>query len=111
MRPHWGAVIDSLESDVGMRGGVTRTKDLGDTVKTVGNPDLFRLVCKVAGANFVKSTKAMAVPGGCLVQVSTRETRENGAVAVAEAISFIPGVRLVDNADGTVLIVEQASGE
>lgn len=40
-----------------------------------------------------KSTKAYEIEGvGCLVQVSTTRTSISGAVAVAESVTFVPGV-------------------
>jgi hypothetical protein len=92
--------IDSIEARILNRSGVTATSDLSDQVAVYGDPDLFRLICKAQGANFVKSTKAMEVPGGCVVQVSTREVGPQG-LSVAEAVSFVPGVRLDANGDGT----------
>ena len=55
----------------------------------------------------MKSTKAMDIPGaGVLVQVTTREHPESSnAVAVAEALEFIPNTFLMDKEDGTVEIL------
>jgi hypothetical protein len=45
----------------------------------------------------MKSTKAMEVPNGCVVQVTTQQRNEDGTYAIAEAISFVPGVKLADD--------------
>jgi hypothetical protein len=53
---------------------VEKTADLGEKVETAGNPDRFKLLFKAQGISqgsfFKKSTKAMKVPGGCIIQVT-----------------------------------------
>jgi hypothetical protein len=79
---------------------VTKTAELprGNTI--VGNPDNFVLLFKANGPTWKKSTKAMAVEGGCLVQVSTEVLGSGGYIGVAEALSFVPGVVIEDDASG-----------
>ena len=68
----------------------------------VGDGDAWRLLCKASSKaeGWMKSTKAMEIPGvGCLVQVTTQQGHR-----VAEAVSFVPGVRIVpDVNDGRKL--------
>ena len=73
-------------------------KDVKD-IKVVGNGDMFRLLCKASSENeeWMKSTKAMEVPGGCVVQVTTQQRNHYGADAVAEALTFVPGVKLAED--------------
>lgn len=68
-------------------------------IKVVGNGDMFRLLCKACSDNegWMKSTKAMEVPGGCVVQVTTQQRNDDGSYAVAEALSFVPNVVIVDD--------------
>jgi len=68
-------------------------------IKVVGNGDMFRLLCKASSENegWMKSTKACEVPGGCIVQVTTQQRNHDGSYAVAEAISFVPGVKIADD--------------
>ena len=68
-------------------------------IKVVGNGDMFRLLCKASSESegWMKSTKAMEVPGGCVVQVTTQQRNDDGSYAVAEALSFVPGVKLADD--------------
>jgi len=69
-----------------------------------GNPDLFKVLCKASNQseNWMKSTKAMQIDGvGCIVQTTTYE---NGQVA--EALVFVPGVRIEDSADGGRILVK-----
>lgn len=71
-------------------------------IKVVGNGDSFQLLCKASSKEegWMKSTKAMQVPNGCLVQATTQQRNPDGSYAVAEALAFVPGVRVVDDANG-----------
>ncbi len=72
-------------------------------IKVVGDGDSWRLLCKASSQEegWMKSTKAMQVPGGCLVQVTTQQKNPDGSYAVAEAVCFVPGVHIVnDENDG-----------
>ena len=68
-----------------------------------GDGDTFQLLCKASSKNegWMKSTKAMEIPGvGCVVQVTTQQ---NGNIA--EALTFVPGVKIVlDGASGRKLV-------
>jgi len=68
-------------------------------VKVTGNGDTFRLLCKASSKEegWMKSAKAMQVPGGCVVQVTTQQRNPDGSYAVAEALTFVPGVKIVDD--------------
>jgi len=70
-------------------------------VKVVGNGNLFQLLCKASSARegWMKSTKAMQVPGGCVVQATTQQRNPDGSYAVAEALTFVPGVFVVEDVD------------
>ena len=71
-------------------------------VVIVGNGDLFQLLCKASSQaqGWMKSTKAMEVPGGCVVQVTTQQRNPDGSYAVAEGLCFVPGVRVADDVNG-----------
>lgn len=76
-------------------------------VRVFGNPDMFRLLCKASSEleGWMKSTKALQVPGGCVVQVTTQQRNPDGSYAVAEALTFVPKVRLAaDRNDGLKLV-------
>ncbi len=68
-------------------------------IRVVGNGDSFRLLCKASSEaeGWMKSTKAMELPGGCVVQVTTQQRNLDGSYAVAEALTFVPGVRIADD--------------
>jgi hypothetical protein len=76
---------------------VEEAKTKVSDIKVFGNGDLFQLICKASSKEqgWMKSTKAMQVPGGCVVQVTTQQG-EN----IAEAITFVPEVRIKTDEDG-----------
>lgn len=76
-------------------GARTNVKD----IKVVGDGDLFRLLCKASSENegWMKSTKAMEVHGGCVVQVTTQQTNPDGSYSVAEALTFVPHVSIAND--------------
>ena len=61
-------------------------------VIVVGDPECWRLLCKASSVSqgFMKSTKVMHLPKGCLVQVSTQQRNPDGSWALAEAVVFVP---------------------
>lgn len=66
-------------------------------ITVVGNGDMFLLLCKASSKSqgWMKSCKAMEVPGGCVVQVTTQQGDN-----VAEALTFVPGAIVVDDVNG-----------
>jgi hypothetical protein len=71
---------------------IRKTADIKQKVEIFGNPDRFELLFKAQSDTWVKSTKAMNVPGGCLVQVSSEQLNPDGSRNIAEALAFVPGV-------------------
>jgi hypothetical protein len=71
-------------------------------IKVVGNGDAFQLLCKASSQveGWMKSTKAMALDTGCLVQVSTQQRNPDGSYAVAEALTFVPGAWIESDVNG-----------
>jgi hypothetical protein len=72
----------------------------GETVEIFGEPDQLKLVFKAQGSMWKKSTKALEMPDGCLVQVTTERQGADGSWTTAEALEFVPGVRLVPQKEG-----------
>jgi len=68
-------------------------KNVSDVV--MFGEDLFKLLSKASSEKegWMKSTKAMSVHGGCVIQVTTQQRTSNGW-AVAEAVTFVPGVTI-----------------
>jgi hypothetical protein len=66
-------------------------------IQVVGNGDLFTVLCKASSKSqgWMKSTKAMQLYNGCVVQVTTQQG-EN----VAEALTFVPDVYIVPDVNG-----------
>lgn len=76
-------------------------KNVSD-LQVVGNGDLWLLLCKASSQSegWMKSTKAMPLYNGALVQVTTQQRNPDGSYAVAEAISFVPDVSIVPDKNG-----------
>ena len=75
----------------------SRAKDL----KIWGDKDMFKLLCKASSEKerWVESTKAMEVPGGCIVQVTTLQKNSDNSYAVAEALGYVPDVVIFEKYD------------
>ena len=71
-------------------------------IKIVGDGDMFRLLCKASSEDegWMKSTKAMQTPNGCVVQVTTQQRNVDLSYSIAEALTFVPGVQILDDVDG-----------
>ena len=76
-------------------------KNVADLV-VVGNGDMFQLLCKAysEAEGWMKSTKAMKVIGGCLVQVTTKQKNIDLTYSVAEALAYVPGVTIASDENG-----------
>lgn len=71
-------------------------KNVAD-LKIFGDGDTFKLICKASSQveGWMKSTKAMEIPGvGCVVQVTTQQINKDGTSVVAEALTYVPGVKI-----------------
>ena len=71
------------------------TKNVKDIIFW-GNGDLWKLISKASSKseNWMKSTKAMVIPTGCLVQVTTQQGNN-----VAEAITYVPDAAIEEHKD------------
>jgi len=71
-------------------------------LRVVGNGDLFQVLFKASSESegWMKSTKAMELHNGCLVQVTTQQRNPDGSYAVAEALTFVPQVTLIKDING-----------
>jgi len=70
-------------------------------IKVFGDGDMFQLLSKASSEaeGWMKSTKAMQVAGGCVVQVTTQQRNPDGSYAIAEALTFVPGVEIACTGD------------
>ena len=71
-------------------------------IKVVGNGDMFQLLCKASSEaeGWMKSTKAMRVTGGCVVQVTTQQRNPDGSYSIAEALTYVPGAVIEPDTNG-----------
>jgi len=78
---------------------INGTKKNVKDVVVFGNGDMFLLLCKASSQKegWMKSTKAMQVPGGCVVQVTTQQKNIDGTYSIAESLTFVPGVKVVED--------------
>ena len=76
---------------------VADAKNKVSDIQVVGNGNSFQLLCKASSKSqgWMKSAKAMQTPTGCVVQVTTQQGDN-----VAEALTFVPGVVIVDDVNG-----------
>lgn len=71
-------------------------------ITTYGDGDMFKLLSKASSKaeGWMKSTKAMEIPGvGCVIQVTTQQGDN-----VAEALVFVPGVSIREDENGRSLV-------
>lgn len=71
-------------------------------IQVFGDGDMFQLLSKASSQaeGWMKSAKAMEIPEvGCLVQVTTQQRSPDGSYAVAEAVTFVPGVEIEVDVD------------
>jgi pyruvate/2-oxoglutarate dehydrogenase complex dihydrolipoamide acyltransferase (E2) component len=75
-----------------VRGAKANIPDLN----VYGDGDTFSLLCKASSQSqgWMKSTKVCNVPEGCIVQVTTQQKNPDGSYALAEALTYVPGVHL-----------------
>ena len=68
-------------------------------IQVFGNGDSFQLLCKASSESegWMKSTKAMNVGNGCIVQVTTQQRNIDGSYSIAEALTYVPGVCICDD--------------
>src|SRR5687768_18531837 len=74
-------------------------------LKVFGNGDTFQLICKASSQEqgWMKSTKAMPTGNGVVIQVTTQQKNLDGTYAIAEALTFVPGVKIIE-VDGVKII-------
>lgn len=77
-------------------------------ILSYGDPGAWKCLVKVwhPGEKWFRSTKAMEVPGGVVLQVSTREHSGH----VAEAVTFIPNVAVSRSNPPKLLATRKTAG-
>lgn len=94
-----------MEKDLGItevRGAKSNISDL----VVYGDGDTFALLCKASSQEqgWMKSTKVCNVQNGCIVQVTTQQRNPDGSYAVAEALTYVPGMHLDRESDPRKLV-------
>lgn len=71
-------------------------------VETFGDQHLWECICKAWSEEegWIKSTKAMYVGVGCIVQVTVERRNPDGSYSLAEAVAFVPGVKIAELGNG-----------
>ena len=90
-------LTEQVEKTLNIANGDDLKEKISD-VEIIGNPDSFQLLCKASSKNqgWMKSTKALEVEKrGCFIQVSTQQKNSDGSYAVAEALTYAPGFKVV----------------
>jgi hypothetical protein len=84
-----------IEKSLGNTDSNGARKNVRDIV-VWGDGDAFKLICKASSREegWMKSTKAMYVGNGCVIQVTTQQRNPDGSYAVAEALTFVPDVEI-----------------
>ena len=94
-----------MEKTLGNTTASGATQNVKD-IQFWGDGDTFKLISKASSQaeGWMKSTKAMQTPVGCVVQVTTQQRNPDGSYALAEAITYVPGVSIKENVeDGKVM--------
>jgi hypothetical protein len=79
-------------------------------IEVFGNGDLFQLLCKASSEKegWMKSTKAMEIENiGCVVQVTTQQMNPDGSYSIAEALTFVPDVCVIDDINNGRKLVDR----
>lgn len=76
----------------------TITKEAATDIKVTGDPDQWQLICKASSdkQGWMKSTKAMQVSGGCIVQTTNQQKNPDGSWALCDALVFVPNAKIVE---------------
>lgn len=90
--------------------GITEVRAAKDNISDLvvyGDGDTFALLCKASSQEqgWMKSTKVCNVFNGCIVQVTTQQKNPDGSYTVAEALTYVPGVRLDKTANPRRLVL------
>ncbi len=106
----WGIELSGSEPLVQSTDDAQRlAKARGEELQVFGDPDRFKLLFKAQGERWKKSTKAMRVPGGCLVLVTSERQSVDGEWTTAESLELVPGADLIESEpDGGFQLVPAA---
>jgi len=108
--------FDEASNEIRKTLGNTDQDKCRDNVKDVVmfGDDLFKLMSKASSEKegWMKSTKGMDTGKGCVIQVTTQQRNQDGSYSIAEALTYVQGVTLVDQMgeNGDVVIGRRLKG-
>ena len=82
-------------------------------IKFFGDGDTFKLISKASSEKegWMKSTKAFEIQGvGCIVQVTTQQRNPDGSYAIAEALTYVPGIEIANHMREGELLYRELRG-
>lgn len=93
-------------STVNQAGSVIRDLQL------YGAANPFTLLAKASSdeQGFMKTTKVMNLPGGCLVQTETQQRNFDGSYALSQALCFVPFVHIDKDAEPRQMVAIEPFG-
>lgn len=76
-------------------------KNVSD-LKVFGDMGEWVLICKASSESegWMKSTKAMNLKYGCLIQVTTQQRNPDGSYSLAEALTYAPDAIIIKDSTG-----------
>jgi hypothetical protein len=82
---------------------IEQAKNQISDIEVYGNGDAWQLICKASSKKegWMKSTKAMYIGCGCLVQITTQQGDN-----IAEALTYVPGTCIAIDNEGNKFITE-----
>ena len=85
---------------------IEEAKQKVNDIKVFGDGDLFQLIAKASSdeQGWMKSTKAMNVGNGVVVQVTTQQKNVDMTYSIAEALTYVPGVTIREDEKGNRFI-------
>jgi len=85
---------------------VKEAREAATDLKVFGDGDRWVLLCKASSQvqGWMKSTKVCNVPGGCVMQATTQQRNPDGSYALAEALTYIPGVSIGEDGEGNRIL-------
>jgi hypothetical protein len=85
---------------------INGAKETISDIEVYGNGDTFALLCKASSKKqgWFKSTKVCNCVNGCLVQVTTQQKNLDGTYSVAEALTYVPDMKIDINAEPRKLV-------
>jgi len=99
-----GGLVPKILHNSTVSGARKNVKD----ICIVGDGDTFKLLCKASSKDegWMKSTKAMQTPTGCVIQVTTQQLNIDGTYSVAEALTNVPGVGVTPDGNGAHRLIK-----